>query len=330
VKKLHISIACGHYDRTEALRTGDVRIDGADHTYIAIESPQDIFTRAVRHGAFDVAEMSMAYYVTRFARGNFPFRAIPVFPSRMFRHSYIFVNTDAGITSPRDLEGKRVGLWDYHHTAAVWIRGMLHDEHGVRPETITWLEGGVNAPRKHDPTMHLRSDKDISVSFVGEDKALGNMLAAGEIDALLGAVRPDAFGTSPKVSRLFPDVRATETDYVRRTGIFPIMHTLVVREPLHRAHPWLAESLFDAFERAKHWSRMRTSFPGTLRYMLPWLQDDLEEIEAVFGGDPWPYGIAANRATLETFVAYMVDQGFIEQAPSIDELFLPIAGRALG
>jgi len=330
LKKLHLSVACGYYDRTEALRTGDVGVEGADLTYLAIESPQDIFTRMVRNGAFDAAEMSLAYYVTRVARGDFPFGAIPVFPSRMFRHSYIFVNRDSGIRTPKDLEGRRIGLWDYHHTAAVWIRGMLQHDHGVRPETIEWFEGGVNAPRKADPTMHLRPDSNISVRFIGEDSNLNDMLAAGEIDGLLGAVKPDSFGRNPAVARLFPDVRAVEKDYFRRTGIFPIMHTLVIREALHREHPWVAENLYDAFERAKTWARGHTAFPGTLRYMLPWLQNDLEEIAETFGGDPWPYGLAANRTTIEAFLSYMVEQGFIERAPLPEDLFLPISGRALG
>ena len=330
MKKLHLSVACGYYDRTEALRTGDVGVEGVELTYLAIESPQDIFTRMVRNGAFDAAEMSLAYYVTRVARGDFPFRAIPVFPSRMFRHGYIYVNRDAGIRTPKDLEGRKIGLWDYHHTAAVWIRGMLSHDHGVRPETIEWLEGGVNAPRKADPTMHLRPDGNISVRFIGEDRNLNDMLAAGEIDGLLGAVKPDSFGRNSAVVRLFPDVRAVEKDYFRRTGIFPIMHTLVIREALHREHPWVAENLYDAFERAKAWARGHTSFPGTLRYMLPWLQNDLEEIAETFGGDPWPYGVDANRATIEAFLGYMVEQGFVERVPPLTDLFLPISGRALG
>ena len=207
---------------------------------------------------------------------------------------------------------------------------MLQHDHGVRPETIEWLEGGVNAPRKADPTMHLRPDGNISVRFIGEDRNLSDMLAAGEIDGLLGAVKPDSFGRNPAVVRLFPDVRAVEKDYFRRTGIFPIMHTLVIREALHREHPWVAENLYDAFERAKTWARGHTAFPGTLRYMLPWLQNDLEEIAETFGGDPWPYGLAANRITIEAFLSYMVEQGFIERAPPLEDLFLPISGRALG
>jgi len=188
----------------------------------------------------------------------------------------------------------------------------------------------VNAPRKADPTMHLRPDGNISVRFIGEDRNLNDMLAAGEIDGLLGAVKPDSFGRNSAVVRLFPDVRAVEKDYFRRTGIFPIMHTLVIREALHREHPWVAENLYDAFERAKAWARGHTAFPGTLRYMLPWLQNDLEEIAETFGGDPWPYGVDANRATIEAFLGYMVEQGFVEHVPPLTDLFLPISGRALG
>lgn len=330
MKKLHLSVACGYYDRTEALRTGDVRMDGADLTYLAIDSPQDIFNRMVKGGAFDACEMSLAYYILRSARGDCPFIAIPVFPSRMFRHSYIFVNNSRGIREPKDLEGRKVGLWDYHHTAAVWIRGMLQHDFGVRLDMIDWIEGGVNAPRKMDAVMHLRPGSNIPVRYAGADKVLSDMLAAGEIDAVLGAVRPDSFGACEQVVRLFPDVRSTEKDYFRRTGIFPIMHTLCIRKDLHSEHPWVAENLFDAFDRAKDWTQKMTAFPGTLRYMLPWLQDDLAEIRSVFGADPWPYGIEPNRATLDAFRPYLVEQGLLDTVPELDELFVPIAGKALG
>src|SRR5579871_2023236 len=248
---LSLTIACGPYDRTEALRTGVVQAEGLDLTYLAIQSPPEIFARMVHKYSFEVAEMSTSLYLTRRAQGDFPFVALPIFPSRLFRHGFIFINTDAHIGSPKDLEGKRVGVAEYRQTAAVWIRGILQHEYGVALDRINWLEGGVNAPRQPDTMMDIRPDEAISLGFIPEGKTLSQMLAAGEIDAMIGARQPFSLGVSPKVARLFPNYREVEREYYRKTGIFPIMHTLVMQEHLYQQKPWIAESLYKAFEESK-------------------------------------------------------------------------------
>ena len=323
---LPLTIACGPYDRMEAIRTGDVQIEGIDPTYVAIQSPPEIFARMVKTSSFDVAEMSTAYYLIRRAMGDFPFIALPVFPSRLFRHGFIFINRNAGIAEPRDLAGKRVGVQEYRQTAAVWIRGLLREELGVDLSGVRWLEGGVNVSRRPDIDFDLRPAKPISIDTIPPGAMLSDMLASGEIDALLGARRPDSLGRHQDVARLLPDYRAREREYYARTGIFPIMHTLVIREDLWRARPWIAESLFKGFEASKVWAGEQMRFSGAMRYMLPWLFDDLDEIDELFGGDCWPYGLGPNRETLEAFVRYLVDDGFLDAPVSLDDMFTPIVG----
>lgn len=323
---LALTMACGPYDRMEALRTGEIRPEGIDLTYLAIQSPPEIFARMIKTGSFDIAEMSSAHYLTMKSRGHFPFTAIPVFPSRAFRHGFIFINTGAGIATPRDLEGKRIGVQEYRQSAAVWIRGMLADEYGVDPAGITWFEGGVDAPRRADADMDLRPEAPVDIRLVGPDQSLGGMLAAGEIDALIGARRPRVLAESPAVARLFPDYHAVERDYFGRTGIFPIMHTVVIRDELYAANPWVAESLCKACASAKDLAGERMRFSGAMRYMLPWLFDAIDEIDEVFGGDPFVYGLEANRATLETLVRYLREQSFISGEPKLETLFAPIVG----
>ncbi len=323
---LALTIACGPYDRMEAIRTGDVRIEGIDPTYVAIQSPPEIFARMVKTGSFDVAEMSMSYYLIRRAKGGFPFIALPVFPSRLFRHGFVFVNRNAGIAAPEDLAGKRIGVQEYRQTAAVWIRGILRDELGVDLSNVRWLEGGVNVSRRPDEDFDLRPAGPLTIETIAPGATLSDMLAAGEIDALLGARRPDSLGRHDDVERLLPDFRARERAYYARTGIFPIMHTLVMREELYRERPWVAESLFKGFEAAKDWAARQMRFSGAMRYMLPWLHDDLDEIDELFGGDCWPYGLGANRVTLDAFVRYLVDDGFLDAPVALDDMFTPIVG----
>lgn len=324
---LPLTIACGPYDRTEALRLGAVQVEGIDLTYLAIQSPPEIFNRMVQKNSFDVAEMSVSLYLTRRAEGSFPFVALPIFPSRLFRHGFIFVNSDSGIRTPADLEGKRVGVPEYRQTAAVWIRGILHEQYSVRLDRIHWLEGGVNTPRRPDTVMDLQPGERSAVGeigFIPDGKTLSDMLANGEIDALIGARKPFSLNKSPKVVRLFPNYREVEREYFRRTGIFPIMHTLVMQEGLYEQKPWIAESVFKAFEEAKAWAAEQMRFSGAMRYMLPWLFDDIDELDELFGADPWPYGLEPNRGTLETVMQYLVEQHFLPEPARIDDLFIPI------
>jgi 4,5-dihydroxyphthalate decarboxylase len=324
VARMLLTMACGPYDRMEALATGVVQPEGIDLRYLAIQSPPEIFARMIKTQSFDVAEMSLAHYSIMRTRGKFPFVAIPVFPSRLFRHGFIFINRDSGIVEPRDLEGKRVGVQEYRQTAGVWIRGILQHECGVDLARITWVEGGVNEPRPADDEMDLRPVGELKLQRIGPERTLNEMLERGEIDAYFGARRPAAFDRGRNVARLFPDYRAREKDFYRRTGFYPIMHTLVIREDLYEEHPWVPESLYKACQQSKAWALKQMRFSGAQRSMLPWLFEEIAEMDDLMGPDPWPYGIEANRTMLETFQTYLVEQRFLETAKPIDALFTPI------
>jgi len=324
VAKLPLTLACGPYDRMEALSLGVVQPEGIDLRYLAIQSPPEIFARMAKTRSFDAAEMSLAHYMVTRTRGAFPFIAIPVFPSRVFRHGYIFINRNAGIAGPTDLEGRRVGVQEYRQTAGVWVRGILQDEYGVDLDTIRWFEGGVNIPRKPDEDMDLRPVRSLPLELIAADRTLNDMLEAGEIDAYFGARRPEALDRGRNVARLFPDYRDRERAYYRKIGIHPIMHTIVIREELYRDQPWVAESLYKACEESKAWALRQMRFSGAQRSMLPWLYDEIAEMDALFGASPWPYGLEANRRTLETFMRYLVDQHFLDRPAPIDDLFAPI------
>lgn len=322
--KLPVTFACGPYDRMEALDRGIVQPEGIDLRYIAIQSPPEIFARMIKTRSFDVSEMSMAHYMIMRLRGEFPYVAIPVFPSRVFRHGYIFINRNAGIKEAKDLEGKRVGVQEYRQTAGVWVRGTLQHEYGVDLDTVRWVEGGVNTPRAPDADMDIRPVRELALEIIPADRCLNDMLEAGEIDAYFGARRPDALDNGENVARLFPDYRAREKAYYAKTGFHPIMHTVVIREELFSEHPWIAESLYKACEEAKAWALRQMRFSGAQRLMLPWLYDEIAEMDALMGRNAWAYGIEPNRATLEAFLQYLVDQHFLERTAPIDDLFAPI------
>ena len=320
---LKLSVGCGPYDRTEALRSGIVQPEGIDLTYVPIKSPPEVFARMVKHNAFDFSEMSTSMYLTLRAKNEFPFIALPVFPSRVFRHGFIFINKKSGIKSPRDLEGKKVGVPEYRQTAAIWIRGILQHEYGVDMDTIHWYEGGANVPREPD-VLDLRPDREIDIQFIGPEKSLNDMLAAGEIDAMIGARKPNSLDTSDDVGRLFPNYRDEEKAYFKKTGIFPIMHTLVINEELYKNQPWVAESVYKAFVEAKALCLEEMRFSGTMRYALPWLFADIDEMDDVFGGDPFAYGLEQNRPTLEALITYLHDQKFLAEKVAIENMFVPM------
>jgi 4,5-dihydroxyphthalate decarboxylase len=321
---LPLTMACGPYDRMEALATGAVRPEGIALRYLAIQSPPEIFARMIKTRSFDVAEMSLAHYSIMRTRGEFPFVALPIFPSRVFRHGYIFINKSSGVREPSDLEGKRVGVQEYRQTAGVWIRSILQHDHGVDLDSVTWVEGGVNEPRREDHEMDLRPVGKLKLEMIGPQRSLNGMLEAGEIDAYFGARRPAAFDSEHNVVRLFPDYRAREKDFYRRTGFHPIMHTLVIREDLFRENPWVPESLFKACRESKAWAMRQMRFSGAQRSMLPWLYDEIAEMDDLMGPDPWPYGLEANRKILQAFQSYLVEQHFLAAAKPVEELFTPI------
>ena len=276
-----------------------------------------------QNASFDVAEMSCALFHHADPR-RVSICCNTGFSSRLFRHGYIFINKNAGINQPADLQGKRIGVQEYRQTAGVWIRSILHHDYGVDLDSICWLEGGVNEPRQEDHEMDLRPVGELKLDLIGPERTLNDMLEAGEIEAYFGARRPAAFDEGQNVVRLFPDYRAREKDFYRRTGFHPIMHTLVIREDLFRENPWVPESLFKACQASKAWALRQMRFSGTQRSLLPWLFDEIAEMEELMGPDPWPYGLRANRRILEAFQSYLVEQHFLAAAKPVDELFTPI------
>ena len=322
-EKLPLTMACGPYDRTEAIRNGIIKPDGIDLTYMAIDSPPVLIDRMVKGNEFDIAEMFLVLYMSARARGKFPFVAIPVFPSRVFRHGSIFVNTNSGIKTPKDLEGKRVGVPEFRQTAVVWVKGILQHDFAVDLSTIRWVEGGINAARPPD-MLDLKPEGPFAVEFAPEGRSLDEMLKKGELDALATAERPRSFGPNPQVQRLFPNYREMERNYYQKTGIFPIMHTIVLRESLYRERPWVAPSVYKAMVEAKGWGRERIRGTGAPWIMLPWLWDDLEKEDELLGGDPYPYGLEPNRRTLEVLMGYVVEQGLMEQLVPLEELFVEV------
>lgn len=318
---ISLTLACGAYDRTEPLRDGRIRIDGVNLTYIPIESPPEIFSRMIRGKEFDVAEMSMATYFTSVASGDFPFIALPIFPCRFFRHGNIFINKRSGITCAKDLEGKKVGTLGYGQSAACWIRGILAEEYGVDLEKIRWFEGGLETAWQGDASQHAHM-AHVKTERAPASASLSDMLASGELDAFAGARRPSCYGRAEDVTLLFKNFRDVERDYYKRTGIFPIMHNIVIRRDLIQRYPWLATSLFKAFENAKAASNRDMRFTGTMKYSLPWQFDEIDELDELFGGDAYPYGMKDNRHVIETFCRYLLEQGLIKNEINIDEHFV--------
>ena len=316
MSSLALTLAIGDYDRTSALKTGLVRPQGVDLNILTL-TPEEIFYRMGRFREFDACEFSLSTYTIRRGRGE-PLIAIPVFPSKMFRHSSIFIGDKAGIREPKDLRGKRVGVPKYHMTAAVWIRGLLEDEYGVAPKDIRWFEGGEGAKVKE---VDVTLPPDVRLEHVPGGKNLGDMVAAGELDAFIGARRPAAYGKG--VSRLFPDFRKVERAYYERTGIFPIMHTVVLKEEQVTHHPWLPRSLYDAFTEAKRLAYERLHFTAALLTSLPWQVAEAEETRALMGDDPFAYGIARNRKTVEALAAYSFRQNLAPRRLTVEEMFVP-------
>jgi len=322
---LPLTFACGLYDRMLALATGDIKPDGIDLNFLAIDEPREIFDRMAGRLEFDACEMSSSEYISRFAANKLPFVALPVFASRVFRHGFIVVNRKY-VTSAAELNGKRIGVPLYTQTAAIFVRGLMQHELGVDLSSIEWVQGAVDAPGAYGNPSVMPLLKPANIKLNTSGKSIGELLETGEIQAIIGANLPRALNRHPDVVRLFPDFRAREKDYFRRTRIFPIMHLIVVRRDLYERHPFVATSLYNAFCAAKDRAREKMRFVSTLRYMLPWLADDIAEMDEVFGGDCWPYGIEPNRPTLEALVGYMAEQGFIPQPIPIEKLFAPVFG----
>jgi 4,5-dihydroxyphthalate decarboxylase len=326
VAKLKLNFACALYDRMQALYTGEVQPAGIELNFIPIEEPRPIFDRMSGGQEFDVAEYSSSEFIQRFANKQCPFVAIPVFPSRAFRHGFIAINAKSGIKKPKDLEGKRVGVPLYTMTAAIFIRGLLQHEFGVDFSKIHWVQGAVNHPGSHGAPTVLPLLKPMKIEVDPSGKSLSDLIEGRVVDATLGTSLPEAIRTNPDIARLFPDYVAMEKEYYKRTGIYPIMHLVAIKREIYERHPFVATSLYDAFVESKRIALKNMFNLRALRYMTPFLMRDIDEIHEVFNGDPWPYGVEKNRKTLEALVTYLADQWLIEKPVKVDDLFVPTYG----
>jgi 4,5-dihydroxyphthalate decarboxylase len=315
-----ITIACGNYDRTQAIKDGRVPVEGCAVTYLPLY-PEEIFFRAFRYQEFDVSELSFSSYLRTVAAGTSAYIGIPAFVSRIFRHSGIYVRSGAGIKKPEDLRGKRIGLPEYQITAVVWMRGMLEHEYGVHPSEIHWRSGGQEQPGRHERTP-LKPIKGIDLQPIGEDKTLVGMLRDGELDALFTARAPSSFlRGEPHIARLFPDTRAAETAYYKKTGLFPIMHLVGIRKTFVEQYPWLATSVYKAFCDAKAIAMENLRDVNALLVTLPFLEAETRETAAAMGEDFWKYGVQENMAEIEALTQYAYEQGLVDRKIGAEELF---------
>ncbi|MDF5716933.1 MAG: hypothetical protein PUP93_24460 [Rhizonema sp. NSF051] len=325
---IRLKIGLWNYDCTRALTDGTVKIDGVDASFESARIVSEIFERMIRQREFDVSELGLTYYLRTLDFDDPPFIALPVFPNRCFRHSAIFVNTSAKIEKPQDLAGKTVGEFAlYGHDAGVWPKGILSDEYGVEANQCRWIIGGLDWPMAPIDFIPLPHPANIDVTLAPEGKELGEMLEAGEIDALISADVPKCvLNRAPQVARLFPDYKSVEREYYGRTGIFPIMHTVVVRKELLAQHPDLAQTIYRGFCDAKGvaMEQYRTGMIfNNMGVMIPWFSQLLDEDCRLLGDDWWPYGVEANRKTIDTFLRYHYEQGLSQRRLTCEDIFVP-------
>ena len=322
MSKLKLTLACLDYDRVRPLMDGRVQPNGIDLNILTMR-PRETFPRMLERSEFEASELSLASYTILKAKGDTRFVSIPVALSKLFRHSCIYVRKGSGITSPADLKGKRVGTTQYGSTAVVFIKGLLQDEYGVRSEDMHWFMGGLEAPVQN-PLLPLALPDKFKLEMLRDGVTLEHMLERGELDALFSIYLPPSFlAGAPHVSRLFPDYKAVEQAYYKKTGIFPIMHTVVLRRDIHEANPWAARNLFAAFTAAKDLAIDGLYDTDALHLSLPFLLDHIEENWRVFGHDFWSYGLDANRATLSAIGRWVHDQGLAPRVVRAEEIFDP-------
>jgi 4,5-dihydroxyphthalate decarboxylase len=322
MSRLSITVATWDYDRVRPLLDGRVGVEGCDLNYLVLP-PEELFHRAYFNGEFDVAEIGFSPYLIAHSRGTAPYVALPVFLSRMFRHSAIYVRTDRGIDRPADLRGKVVGVPEYQMSAVMWCRGMLQDDFGVQPDEIRWRQGGLEQPGRKDK-FPLNLPPNFPLAPLPDDQSLTGALRDGTLDAVISARAPSCYadGVTP-VRRLFEAFAEAERDYFARTRIFPIMHALGVRRDVHAAHPWLAASLYKAFSTAKALAQRDLFEVTALKIGLPWVVQEAQSTRALMGDDFWPYGVEANRVTLEAMTRYSYEQGLAVRHLAPEELFAP-------
>lgn len=305
------------------MQDGRVRPEGIDLNILALPV-EETFYRQARYREFDASEMSLSSFLLTLDAGEPPFVALPVFPSRMFRHQSIYVNRNNGVSAPADLIGRRVGVPEYQLTAVVWQRGILAEHYGVPVESVRYFTGGMEQPGRLEK-IRLNLPPQISVTPIGPGQTLSALLAAGDLDAVYAAGEPAGFGALPQIGRLFEDFPATEADYYRTTGIFPIMHVVVVRRSLYEEHPWIARSLTKAFTAALEVAYADLAQRNALKVMLPWLARHLDDTISVLGPRYWDYGLEANRHVLETFSRYSHEQGLASRPRAAQEIVLAAA-----
>jgi 4,5-dihydroxyphthalate decarboxylase len=321
LSKLNVSFACWDYDRIQSLANGSVHVSGINLNWLNMPV-EETFWRMMRHQEFDASELSLSSYLIAKDQGFPNVTAIPVFMSRSFRHSGIYINKNSGIKEAADLIGKRVGIPEYQLTACLWIRGILQHDYNVNPEDINWFTGGEETPGRVEK-VKLDLPPEISIFSINENQTLNAMLESGEIDALIAPRAPSCFlNGSPNVERLFTDYVSVEKDYYQRTGIFPIMHVVAIRDEILKEHPWVALNLLQAFEEAKQ--KVYEGFKQTaaLKVTLPWFTSEWEKTRELMGDDFWPYGLEKNRKTLEAAVTYSYEQGMIKNKWKVEDLFV--------
>ena len=327
MSKLQISLAMGDYDRTRPLLDGRARIDGAEPIPMLL-SPEEMFFRAFRHQAFDVSELSLSSYSISVARDEAHYVAVPVFLSRAFRHTSVYVRTDRGIDRPEDLKGRRIGIAEYQLTANVWVRGILEDEHGVKPSDILWVRGGMDTPGRPEK-IKVDLPGDVRMEAAPEGATLNGMLAAGEIDGFVGPRAPRCLAEGhPQVGRLWRDSMGAAEAYYEKTSIFPVMHVLGLRRSLADAHPWLPGALLKAFTEAKEIAQAALADTSATKVTMPFVEDTLDRARRLMGANAWPYGVASNARVLDTFLDYHHRQGLSPRRVRIEELFHPATVEA--
>lgn len=318
--KLSLSVALGDYDRVRPLLDGRVMIDGVSPTYMTL-SAEETFFRAFRNAEFDIAELSMSSYLVKTSRRECEYTAIPVFLSRAFRHTAIYVRKDR-IASPSDLKGRRIGLPEYQLTAMVWARALLEHEYGVRPRDVTWVRGGIEEPGRPEK-IKLNLPEGVVIEDAPANDTISDLLDRGEIDGFMAPRAPTCAGRNPNVGWLFDDPTAVAKDYYRRTGIFPIMHVVGIRKRLLAEHPWLAVAVMKAFEQSKAVCLEHLSETSATKITLPFVEEQLKAAREMMGHDFWSYGVDANRKALEAFLQYHHEQGLSERRLDVSEIFAP-------
>jgi 4,5-dihydroxyphthalate decarboxylase len=321
MSQLQISVAMGDYDRNRALFDGRVQIDGCDPVYMLL-SPEEMFFRAMRSRDFDVTELSFSSYLVKHSRGECPYIAVPVFLSRAFRHTSIYVRKDR-VKTPQDLRGKRIGIPEYQLTAIVWARAILQDDHGIAPEDVTWVRGGIDTPGRPEK-IKLDLPPGVKIESAPEGTTISELLDRGEIDGFIAPRAPSgAASSNPHVGWLFDDPTVTAKDYYRRTGIFPIMHVVGIRKELAQQHRWLPAAIMKAFGASKTRALELLSDTSATKVTLPFVEEQLKAARETLGPDFWSYGVAPNIRTLEAFTRHHFKQGLSARQMAIEELFDP-------